>query len=176
MGIKGLTKLLSDNAPNCMSEQKFESYFGRKIAIDASMSIYQFLDWTEQLCTEFVDDHTMRAIQSWASCLLEFLMMQHFSQCVGAVQSLDTDACFCLPIVFSVEDTYPLSRTLRGWSSTSAVTALGCTPDYYASWYSGLDTFHAGQVLRPMPPDRGALPLVLWTPPSSRAGAKRLRI
>lgn len=43
MGIKGLTKLLSDNAPRSMTEQKFESYFGRKIAIDASMSIYQFL-------------------------------------------------------------------------------------------------------------------------------------
>lgn len=43
MGIKGLTKLLADNAPNAMKEQKFESYFGRKIAIDASMSIYQFL-------------------------------------------------------------------------------------------------------------------------------------
>lgn len=26
-----------------MREQKFESYFGRRIAIDASMSIYQFL-------------------------------------------------------------------------------------------------------------------------------------
>ena len=26
-----------------MKEQKFESYFGRKIAVDASMSIYQFL-------------------------------------------------------------------------------------------------------------------------------------
>ncbi|KAL9280721.1 putative spleen exonuclease [Arabidopsis thaliana] len=43
MGIKGLTKLLADNAPSCMKEQKFESYFGRKIAVDASMSIYQFL-------------------------------------------------------------------------------------------------------------------------------------
>ncbi|KAK1277110.1 Flap endonuclease 1-A [Acorus gramineus] len=43
MGIKGLTKLLADNAPKSMKEQKFESYFGRKIAIDASMSIYQFL-------------------------------------------------------------------------------------------------------------------------------------
>ncbi|KAH9624040.1 hypothetical protein KSS87_008633, partial [Heliosperma pusillum] len=43
MGIKGLTKLLADNAPNCMKEQKFDSYFNRKIAIDASMSIYQFL-------------------------------------------------------------------------------------------------------------------------------------
>ncbi|KAL3678450.1 hypothetical protein R1sor_021406 [Riccia sorocarpa] len=43
MGIKGLTKLLADNAPACMKEMKFESYFGRKIAIDASMSIYQFL-------------------------------------------------------------------------------------------------------------------------------------
>ncbi|KAK9669955.1 hypothetical protein RND81_13G166400 [Saponaria officinalis] len=43
MGVKGLTKLLADNAPKCMKEQKFESYFGRKIAIDASMSIYQFL-------------------------------------------------------------------------------------------------------------------------------------
>eukprot|EP00271_Cylindrocystis_brebissonii_P021589 TRINITY_DN7807_c0_g1_i1.p1 TRINITY_DN7807_c0_g1~~TRINITY_DN7807_c0_g1_i1.p1 ORF type:complete len:391 (-),score=76.70 TRINITY_DN7807_c0_g1_i1:325-1497(-) len=43
MGIKGLTKLLADHAPACMKEQKFESYFGRKIAVDASMSIYQFL-------------------------------------------------------------------------------------------------------------------------------------
>lgn len=43
MGIKGLTKLLADHAPKAMKEQKFESFFGRKIAIDASMSIYQFL-------------------------------------------------------------------------------------------------------------------------------------
>ncbi|MBA0749738.1 hypothetical protein Gogos_003634, partial [Gossypium gossypioides] len=42
MGIKGLTKLLADNASKAMKEQKLESYFGRKIAIDASMSIYQF--------------------------------------------------------------------------------------------------------------------------------------
>lgn len=38
-------KLLADNTPRAMKEQKFESYFGRKIAIDASMSIYQFLVW-----------------------------------------------------------------------------------------------------------------------------------
>ncbi|GAQ79478.1 putative DNA repair protein XPGC [Klebsormidium nitens] len=43
MGVKGLTKLLADNAPRCMREQKFENYFGRRIAIDASMSIYSFL-------------------------------------------------------------------------------------------------------------------------------------
>lgn len=43
MGIKGLTKLLADNAPKSMKEHKFESFFGRKIAVDASMSIYQFL-------------------------------------------------------------------------------------------------------------------------------------
>ncbi|KAK3441388.1 hypothetical protein EUGRSUZ_B01344 [Eucalyptus grandis] len=43
MGIKGLTKLLADNAPNAMKERKLESYFGRRIAVDASMTIYQFL-------------------------------------------------------------------------------------------------------------------------------------
>ncbi|KAL1569877.1 Elongation of fatty acids protein 2 [Salvia divinorum] len=60
MGIKGLTKLLADNAPKSMKEQKFESYFGRKIAIDASMSIYQFLivvgrSGTEMLTNEAGD-------------------------------------------------------------------------------------------------------------------------
>lgn len=54
MGIKGLTKLLSDNAPHSMSEQKFESYFGRKIAIDASMSIYQFLIVVGRVGTEML--------------------------------------------------------------------------------------------------------------------------
>lgn len=43
MGITGLSKLLGDNAPSCMKENEIKNYFGRKIAIDASMSIYQFL-------------------------------------------------------------------------------------------------------------------------------------
>eukprot|EP00756_Hemistasia_phaeocysticola_P039164 Hpha_TRINITY_DN16801_c1_g2::TRINITY_DN16801_c1_g2_i1::g.149529::m.149529/K04799/FEN1, RAD2; flap endonuclease-1 len=43
MGIHGLTKLLSEKAPQCMKEDQLKNYFGRTIAIDASMSIYQFL-------------------------------------------------------------------------------------------------------------------------------------
>lgn len=43
MGISGLTKLLGDHAPKCIKEQNFNNYFGRKIAVDASMHIYQFL-------------------------------------------------------------------------------------------------------------------------------------
>ena len=43
MGIHGLTKLISDHAPDALKEQKIDTYLGRKIAIDASMSIYQFL-------------------------------------------------------------------------------------------------------------------------------------
>lgn len=43
MGIKGLAKLLSDEAPDCVREVPLSSLQGRKIAIDASMAIYQFL-------------------------------------------------------------------------------------------------------------------------------------
>lgn len=43
MGIHGLTKLLSDEAPNCMKEVDLDSLTGRKVAIDASMAMYQFL-------------------------------------------------------------------------------------------------------------------------------------
>lgn len=43
MGIKGLAKLLSDEAPECIKEVSLSSLHGRKIAIDASMAIYQFL-------------------------------------------------------------------------------------------------------------------------------------
>ncbi|GAA5837357.1 hypothetical protein JCM5353_006978 [Sporobolomyces roseus] len=43
MGIKGLTALISDQAPGAMKQVDIKSLFGRKIAIDASMSIYQFL-------------------------------------------------------------------------------------------------------------------------------------
>lgn len=41
--LQGLSKLLGDHAPSCMKEHKFDAYFGRKIAIDASMHIYQFM-------------------------------------------------------------------------------------------------------------------------------------
>lgn len=43
MGILGLAKLLHDKCPNAMREDEMKNFFGRKIAIDASMSIYQFI-------------------------------------------------------------------------------------------------------------------------------------
>uniref|UniRef100_A0A8C6TFE1 Flap endonuclease 1 n=1 Tax=Neogobius melanostomus TaxID=47308 RepID=A0A8C6TFE1_9GOBI len=43
MGIHGLAKLIADQAPSAIKEQDIKNYFGRKIAIDASMCIYQFL-------------------------------------------------------------------------------------------------------------------------------------
>lgn len=43
MGIKGLAKLLSDEAPDCIRDVPLSTLHGRKIAVDASMAIYQFL-------------------------------------------------------------------------------------------------------------------------------------
>ncbi|CAD6242064.1 unnamed protein product [Miscanthus lutarioriparius] len=43
MGIKGLRKLLEHNAPKSMKERNLDNYFRRIIAVDASISIYQFL-------------------------------------------------------------------------------------------------------------------------------------
>ncbi|KAH8108680.1 PIN domain-like protein [Phellopilus nigrolimitatus] len=43
MGIKGLTALINEHAPKAISEHDIKTLFGRKVAIDASMSIYQFL-------------------------------------------------------------------------------------------------------------------------------------
>ncbi|EPT05148.1 hypothetical protein FOMPIDRAFT_1027354 [Fomitopsis schrenkii] len=43
MGIKGLTSLLVEHAPKAIIEHEIKTLFGRKVAIDASMSIYQFL-------------------------------------------------------------------------------------------------------------------------------------
>ncbi|TFK52649.1 PIN domain-like protein [Heliocybe sulcata] len=43
MGIKGLYGLISEHAPAAIKEHEIKTLFGRKVAIDASMSIYQFL-------------------------------------------------------------------------------------------------------------------------------------
>lgn len=43
MGIQGLSKLVADVAAHAIKENEIKNYFGRKIAIDASMSLYQFL-------------------------------------------------------------------------------------------------------------------------------------
>lgn len=43
MGIHNLMKLLGDFAPGAVKECEIKNYFGRKVAIDASMSLYQFL-------------------------------------------------------------------------------------------------------------------------------------
>jgi len=36
-------KVIADHAPGSIKENVIKNYFGRKIAIDASMSLYQFL-------------------------------------------------------------------------------------------------------------------------------------
>lgn len=43
MGIKDLAKVIDEHAPNAIRTNEMKAYFGRKIAIDASMSMYQFL-------------------------------------------------------------------------------------------------------------------------------------
>jgi flap endonuclease-1 len=43
MGIHGLHKVIADNAAKAIGANDIKNYFGRKVAIDASMSIYQFL-------------------------------------------------------------------------------------------------------------------------------------
>jgi len=43
MGIKDLAKVIADHCPKALKTAEMKAYFGRKIAIDASMSLYQFL-------------------------------------------------------------------------------------------------------------------------------------
>ncbi|KAI9707053.1 MAG: Elongation of fatty acids protein 2 [Candelina mexicana] len=43
MGIKQLYQVISDNAPDAIKTGEIKNHFGRKVAIDASMSIYSFL-------------------------------------------------------------------------------------------------------------------------------------
>ena len=46
MGIKGLMKLIGDEAASCVKETEMKNYFGRKIAIDASMWYELFSEFT----------------------------------------------------------------------------------------------------------------------------------
>ncbi|CAI5439584.1 unnamed protein product [Caenorhabditis angaria] len=43
MGIKGLSQVIADNAPSAIKINEMKAFFGRKVAIDASMCLYQFL-------------------------------------------------------------------------------------------------------------------------------------
>jgi flap endonuclease-1 len=43
MGIQGLTKLIADNAPQALKDEDIKNFFGRTVAVDASMTLYQFI-------------------------------------------------------------------------------------------------------------------------------------
>lgn len=59
MGIKGLSKLLGDHAPRAIKEKDLASLSGRKIAIDASMCIYQLLVGVRMGADNFTNDAGM---------------------------------------------------------------------------------------------------------------------
>lgn len=56
MGIHGLTKVIGDHAPLAMKSNEIKNYFGRRVAIDASMSIYQFLIAVRQDGNQLTND------------------------------------------------------------------------------------------------------------------------
>jgi flap endonuclease-1 len=43
MGIKDLSKVIGDHAARSVRQDDIKAFFGRKVAVDASMSLYQFL-------------------------------------------------------------------------------------------------------------------------------------
>lgn len=43
MGIKGLNRLVADHVPGAIRSAELKTFFGRKVAIDASMCLYQYL-------------------------------------------------------------------------------------------------------------------------------------
>ncbi|GJQ78306.1 Fen1 [Trypoxylus dichotomus] len=57
MGILNLAKLLADIAPQAIKENEIKNYFGRKIALDASMCLYQFLIAVRSEGAQLTDIH-----------------------------------------------------------------------------------------------------------------------
>ena len=78
---QGLSKLLGDAAPSCRRENKFENYFGRQIAVDASMHIYQFLVKMEMVFCFLVASIILIVFEFVRSfSLLSFLSISLFLQ------------------------------------------------------------------------------------------------
>lgn len=75
MGIHGLSKLLSDEAPGCMKEVDLDSLTGRKVAVDASMAMYQFLVrvslYALRITFSFVQHSTKRCDRTAPCCSLQ---------------------------------------------------------------------------------------------------------
>lgn len=57
MGIKDLARVIDDHASNSIRLNEMKSYFGRKIAIDASMCMYQFLIAVRQDGAQLTDEN-----------------------------------------------------------------------------------------------------------------------
>ncbi|KAI1697235.1 XPG i-region domain-containing protein [Ditylenchus destructor] len=55
--MKDLSKVLGDHAASAIRTNEMKAYFGRKIAIDASMSLYQFLIAVRQDGAPLMDDN-----------------------------------------------------------------------------------------------------------------------
>ena len=67
MGIKGLTKLIHQCAENSFKEGQMKSYFGRIIALDATMALYQFL---VQSCIKSIIYHSFIHSLIYSICRL----------------------------------------------------------------------------------------------------------
>ncbi|KAI1724823.1 flap endonuclease 1 [Ditylenchus destructor] len=91
MGIKDLSKVLGDHAPTAIRTNEMKAYFGRKIAIDASMSLYQFLIAVRQDGAQLMDDNG----ETTRECAKEF-SLEKILKCLEFTFEQFVDLCILL--------------------------------------------------------------------------------
>ncbi|ELR16683.1 uncharacterized protein ACA1_089310 [Acanthamoeba castellanii str. Neff] len=73
MGVKGLMQLIADACPQALKETGADSYFGRKVALDASLALYSFLIALSPLSGSFLTnpsgDDTSYLMGLWSRTL-----------------------------------------------------------------------------------------------------------
>ena len=57
MGIRDLNKVITERAPKATKESEIKGFLGQKVAVDASMSLYQFLIAVRQDGNQLTNDN-----------------------------------------------------------------------------------------------------------------------
>eukprot|EP00250_Pteridium_aquilinum_P008394 c17910_g1_i1 orf=302-721(-) len=125
--------------------------------------------WTEETVLQFVQGMAQQHLQSWLQgmSIPDFLAPQ-FPSCIGAIQWLEREECFCMPMLLFVDESDDIPLAIRDWYLKSMPKKLGCTRGYLSQWLEEASHFSSGCRV-------GCLPQDVVTYSRSRKEPKRPR-
>ena len=114
--------------------------------------------WSEESVLHYPRSHVISQLQAWLGTTFDGAWLSSLvPHCCGAMEWLDADSCFCLPVVVCLPDVFSMPSSMQIWGLKRVAAALRCSQTVVTQWLADVRFFVEGKRIPCLPPQDDSL-------------------